>query len=102
MSNYTNGASDSLVETEGHRMLREYMTRRRLTHQEFADQIGISAGALGRWLASLNTPRIIYRQAIERVTRIPVSAWGAQAPDTAAEEDSESNKDDLRRGIRPR
>lgn len=52
-----------------------YIYRRRITQEFFARELGVTAPAVNRWLRGKLTPSVASAALIEKLTKIPASAW---------------------------
>jgi transcriptional regulator with XRE-family HTH domain len=55
--------------------LDRYIYRRRITQQMFADEMGVTAPTVNRWLAGSLIPSEASATLLEKATSIPAGAW---------------------------
>lgn len=61
----------------GRRLLREWLTRSRMSQKDFAAKLDVTEPYLSQILSGLRRPKLEILMAIEAETGVPVESWAA-------------------------
>jgi transcriptional regulator with XRE-family HTH domain len=53
-------------------LIRQFLERKKLTQEEFAEQVGVSQGVISHWLSSKKRPSLDNLLSMSAVTSIPI------------------------------